>query len=107
MLRAPDGVETGRTSRLDPQEPDGGTSYVLLDDGRLFRIGRRGPGETGLDLCGWEAPGAYLTARPEGAGWRIATTAAGAALPPSDVLPILFAIELLDSERPLEEAQSP
>jgi hypothetical protein len=106
VLRGADGVEAGRTSRLSPEEPDGGGSWVLLDDGRLFRIARRGPGETGLDLCGWETPGAYLTARPEGTGWSIAPTAAGTALPQGDALSILFAAELLDAERPLEEVQS-
>ena len=101
VLCTADGAEAGRTSRLTPEDPVGGTSYILLDDGRLFRIARRGPGETGLDLCGWETPGAYLTARPEGAGWRIAPTAAGHELPTNDVLPILFAAELLDAERGL------
>lgn len=105
VLSAADGAELGRSSRLSADDARG-TSYLLLDDGRLFRIAGRGPGETGLDLCGWETPGAYLTARPEDGRWRIAPTAAGELLPPTDVLPLLFAAELLDAERPLDEAGS-
>ena len=79
---------------------------MLLDDGRLFRVARRPSGESGFDLCGWETPGAYLTARRDGAGWIIAVTAAGSAMKPSEALAVLFAAELLDLNRPLEEERS-
>jgi len=101
VLRDRAGAELGWTSRLNPEDPGAGTSYVLLGDGRLFRIASRGPAETGLELRGWETRGAYLIALPEGAGWRIVATTAGELLPPDRALPILFAAELLDAERPL------
>jgi len=75
--------------------------YLLMDDGRLFRIVFVGPREGRYELVGWETPGAYLTALPESDGWRIEPTPACSGIPEIRTITLLFAAEILDSEAPL------
>ncbi len=78
-----------------------GLKFLLLDDGRLFRIVLVGLRSGGLELLGWETPGAYLRARPEPSGWKLIPTAACGGLTDLRAISILFAAEILDSEEPL------
>ena len=99
-----EGVERGRTMPL-AGAPEAGLRFLLLDDGRLFRILRCGARESWYELLGWETPGPYLEARPvpEG-GWRFAATAAGSGLEgvaDMTALIVLLAAEVLDAEEPL------
>ena len=83
---------------------EAGLKFLLLDDGRLFRIVLRlsgSPPEGGYELLGWETPGAYLRARPEPSGWKLVATAAGGGLTDLQAISILFAAEILNSEEPL------
>jgi hypothetical protein len=102
VLTAGEGpTEVGRTTRLAGVGSGADLYYVLLGDGRLFRIGSLGPRESGFELVGWETPGAYLIARPESGGWRFSPTPACGGLPDVRALSILFAAEILESEEPL------
>jgi hypothetical protein len=94
-------TEAGRTMPLVGTGRETGLRFLLLDDGRLFRIVMRGPREGGFELLGWETPGAYLTARPVAGGWTLAPTAACGGLQNLTTISILFAAEILDAEEPL------
>jgi hypothetical protein len=85
---------------------EAGPKFLLLDDGRLFRIVLRlrlrgSPPDGGFELLGWETPGAYLRAWPEPSGWKLVATAAGGGLTDLQAISILFAAEILNSEEPL------
>ena len=58
------GEPRGRTMPL-AGDRDAAVHYLLLDDGRLFRVVLRGPRDSRFEMLGWETPGAYLVARPE------------------------------------------
>ena len=73
-------------------------SYLLLADGRLFRIVGRGPRDARFELLGWQMPGAYMIARPEPEGWRICPAPSCGAIADTGVLTILFAAEILAAE---------
>ena len=60
-----DALELGRTTRGPAGMEEGVGTYVLLGDGRLFRILARGPRDPRFDLMSWETAGAYLSARPD------------------------------------------
>jgi hypothetical protein len=101
------GTERGRTMPL-AGAPEAGLRFLLLEDGRLFRILRSGTREGRFELLGWETPGAFLEARvaPEG-GWQIAATAAGGGLEglaDMTTLILLFAAEVLEADEPLRPA---
>lgn len=101
VLRAAgDRSEAGRTMPLVGASKSG-PRFLLLDDGRLFRISRCGPRDDGFELLGWEVPGAYVRARPRAQGWTLAPTGAAGGLKDINVLSILFAAEILDAEGPL------
>ena len=100
VLRAADGAELGRTMPL-VGAADAGLRFLLLDDGRLFRIVRQGVRETRFELIGWETAGAYLEALPTADGWKLTATAAGGGIADLSVISVLFAAELLEAERPL------
>ena len=80
---------------------DAGTRFVLLEDGRLFRIVRRRPPDAGFELLGWETPGAYITARCEPEGWRLIPAAACGGLSDIRALTLLLAAEILKAEQPM------
>jgi hypothetical protein len=102
VLSGADGrTEAGRTMPLVGTGREAGLRFLLLDDGRLFRIVLRGPREGGFELLGWETAGAYLTARPVASGWTLAPTPAGGGLEDLTAISILFAAEILDAEEPL------
>jgi hypothetical protein len=101
LSRADGRTEAGRTMPLVGTGREAGLKFLLLDDGRLFRIVLRGPRESGFELLGWETPGAYLTARPAGNGWLLAPTAAGGGIEDLTAISLLFAAEILDAEEPL------
>ncbi len=102
VLSAFDGrTEVGRTMPLVGSGRETGLRFLLLDDGRLFRIVLRGSPDGGFELLGWETPGAYLSARPEPSGWKLVPTAACGGLTDLRAVSILFAAEILDSEEPL------
>jgi len=98
VLRGGDDSERGRTMRFPGIGREVGLSYLLLDDGRLFRIVLRGPRDARFELLGWETPGAYLVARSGNDGWTIEQTPAGVELEDSDALMVLFAAEILASD---------
>ena len=90
--------EAGRTSAIFGGIREANLYYVLLGDGRLFRIALGEPRGAVFELRGWETAGAYLKATPDDAGWRVTPAPAGSALPDLRALMILFAAEILDSE---------
>ena len=101
VLLATDGrEEIGRTMPL-AGAVEAGLKFLLLDDGRLFRIVRRGTRDGVFELLGWETPGAYVEARPAATGWMLVATAAGGGLVDLTAISILLAAEILDSEEPL------
>ncbi len=107
VLQAFDGrTEAGRTMPLVGGGREAGVKFLLLDDGRLFRIVLSGPPDGGFELLGWETPGAYLRARPEPSGWKLVPTAACGGLTDLRAVSILFAAEILDSEEPLRAETS-
>jgi len=102
VLQTLDGcTEVGRTMPLVGGGCEAGTRFLLLDDGRLFRIVLTGPRDGGFELLGWETPGAYLRAWPEPDGWKLVPTVACGGLTDLQAISILFAAEILDREEPL------
>ena len=99
--RADERRESGRTMPLVGTGRETGLRFLLLDDGRLFRIVRQGPRQVGFELLGWETAGAYLTAQPVANGWTLAPTAASGGLIDLRAIVVLFAAEILDAEEPL------
>jgi hypothetical protein len=95
VLRDGAGDESGRTTR----ETDGETlpANLLAPDGRLFRVRRRIADVPRFELSGWEVPGAYLLAYPDGEQFAIERTDAGTELPVAEEILILFAAEILDA----------
>jgi len=85
--------ELGRTTLLDPEAGPTAPAYMLLDDGRLFRVVLREPADPRYELWSWEAPASYLAARPRPGGhWRLVPTEAGEELEGWDrILPLLVA----------------
>ena len=92
------GEAAGQTSAPHGMGRDAGLSYLLLADGRLFRIACRGPRDGRFELLGWEMPGAYMIARPEPQGWRIRPAPSCGAIADTEALSILFAAEILAGE---------
>ena len=86
VLRGADGDEAGRTTAFQKEERTPNLFYLLMGDGRMFRIGQHGARGERFELRGWETGGAYLAATPESGGWRIETTPAGTRLPEPDPL---------------------
>jgi hypothetical protein len=102
ILIGPDGrMEVGRTMPLVGTGREAGLKFLMLDDGRLFRIVLCGPRQGGFELLGWELPGAYLAAQPVESGWTIVPTPACGGLEDLRAISILFAAEILDAEEPL------
>jgi len=102
VLSEADGrTEAGRTMPLVGTGREAGLRFLLLGDGRLFRIVRQGPRQVGFELLGWETPGAYLKALPEAKGWTLAPTAAAGGLDDLRAIGVLFAAEILDAEQAL------
>jgi hypothetical protein len=94
-------AEGARTMRLPVAAADDGVArHVLLEDGRLFRLVERASKDPRFELLAWDAPGAYLVARPSGAGWAIEPEAAGGALADLRAIVVLMAMEILDAELP-------
>jgi len=91
------GEPRGRSMPL-AGDRDAAVHYVLLDDGRLFRVVLRGPRDSRFEMLGWETPGAYLVARPQSEGWTIAAMPACGGLQEIESLLVLFAAEILDAE---------
>jgi hypothetical protein len=90
--------ELGRTMPLS--DPSFSGRYVMLDDGRLFRIVLRGPVDARFELQGWETSGPYLLGRAGVRGWVIVPMPAAGGLTGLAGLAILFAAEILESEEP-------
>ena len=84
---AADARELARTMPLVGAGSTSETKYLLLEDGRLFRIALEGPREPGYVLTGWETPGAYFVARPEPNGWRLEPQPSSWGLADLDVRP--------------------
>lgn len=77
---------------------EAGLRYLLLNDGRLFRIVLRGPRAGGFALLGWETPGAYFEARPATGGWNLIPLPASSGLEDIRALSLIFAAEILEWE---------
>ena len=77
---------------------EAGLRFLLLEDGRLYRIVLRGPRDGVYELTGWETTGAYLTARPETEGWSLEPTTACGGLNEIRVLCLMLAAEVLDAD---------
>jgi len=72
--------------------------YLLMGDGRLFRIALRGPGDCRFELTGWETSGAYLTARPFEDGWRVEPSPASGGIEDVRALSVMLAVEIVAAE---------
>ncbi|HXV77073.1 MAG TPA: hypothetical protein VD788_12220 [Candidatus Polarisedimenticolaceae bacterium] len=95
------GTELGCTSSLGGAAQRRELRYLLMGDGRLFRLSPRGPAEAGYDLSGWETPGAYLTARALEGGWQILPTPASGGIDDLLAVVVLLSAEILDAEERL------
>jgi len=80
--------------------------YVLLGDGKLFRVVPSEPREGGFEVSSHETWGPYLTARLEPGGWRIVPTPACGGLEDLRILTLLFAAEILAAEEPNDPGQA-
>jgi hypothetical protein len=98
LQSAGDQTEIGRTLCLSASSPGLNLYYLLLDDGRMFRIVPCGPRDSRFELLGWETSGAYLVARPNGDGWRIVPTVACRGILNLDAILILFAAQILEAD---------
>ena len=98
LQAAEDQTEFGRTLCLSTSSPGLNLYYLLLDDGRMFRIVPCGPRDNRFELMGWETSGAYLVARAEGEGWRITPTVACRGISTLDAILILFAAQILEAD---------
>ena len=103
VLQDAEAGEVGRTTPIDRLGGGAKVYYLLLGDGRLFRIAPGEPREGGFELSGWETPGPFLVARPRPDGWSIVPTPACSGLADIRALSILFAAEILDAEGALGE----
>ena len=97
--------EVARTMPLVGTESEASLRFLLLEDGRLFRIVLRGPRDGRYELTGWETAGAYLTARPLAEGWSLEPTSACGGLDEIRVLCLMLAVEVLDAETALQRRE--
>jgi hypothetical protein len=100
LSRPTDGSELGITMPLVGAGAAAGLRYLLLDDGRLFRLVLCGPRDARYELMGWETPGSYITARPRPQGWSLTPNPACSGLRDIRALTLLMAAEILDAEQP-------
>ena len=99
VLLAEDGrAEIGRTTALQGANGTEGERNLVMADGRAYRLLLRGPADARFELLGWEAPGAYLTARPGPRGWTVIPQPAASGLREIGPLLVLLAAEILESE---------
>lgn len=103
VLLAQDGRELGCSTDALGFDRRLGLRFVLMEDGRLFRIEPLGATTSGLCLRAWDVPGAYLTAVPTEEGFRLNVTVAGACLSVFEPVALLFAAEVLMLHQPLPE----
>lgn len=99
LLRTEGENESGRTMPLVGAD-HAGVRFLLLEDGRLFQIVHPMSRQAGVELRGWETPGAYLEARAEPDGWRLSPTVAAGGMRDLRVICILLAAELLAADEP-------
>jgi hypothetical protein len=92
------GAEAARTMSPVGIGPDSGVTFLLLGDGRLFRIALRGPRDARYELTGWETTGAYLTAQPDDEEWRLRPTSAAGGIEDIRVLCLMLAVGALDAD---------
>ena len=92
-------VELGRTTHAGGRDEGISPAWVLLEDGRLFRVVARGVRTGTVELLGDETPGAYVSARPDEGGWMLSLTPAGSELEVGEILWILVAAEILALDR--------
>ena len=71
---------------------------VTLSDGRVFRVVCAA---TGYALQGWDHPGAYIEAVPEGSDWRVSVTPAGSRMDGLHRLVLLIAAVVVFDHEPL------
>ncbi len=93
--------KAARTMPLVGADWAGSPRFMLLADGRLYRIAHRGPRDAGFELAGWESPGAYLVASPTDKGWKLEAMVAATGLDEISTMSLLFAAEILEAERTL------
>ena len=86
-------------SSTEPLGETGGVYYLLLADGRLFRLAPRGTRPGGFVLTGWDTPGPYLIARPDSVGWSLETQPAGRDLEGLRTLMFLVATRIVEDGR--------
>jgi hypothetical protein len=96
------GRELARSSAVVGSGP-GSPRFLLLDDGRLFRLALGRPRDGIFELSSWEVPGAYMDVLPRPAGWELVPAAACAGLGDVRALTLLTAAELLDDEGSLRD----
>lgn len=94
VLRSAEGEELGRTTREPDAKEGTGAADLIVEDGRVFRIGTRVGRDPRIELTGWETPGAYLEARFDGESWRIDATPAGLELERTGGIIVLMAAEI-------------
>lgn len=99
VLLAADGrAEIGRTTTLQGTSGMESERNLVMGDGRAYRLLLRGPADARFELLGWEATGAYLTARPGPQGWTVSPQPAASGLREIGPLLVLLAAEILESE---------
>jgi len=99
LLRTDGDSELGRTMPLVGLN-HAGVRFLLLDDGRLFRIVHRTSRAGGAELQGWETAGSYLEVEVDAQGWRLLPTVAAGGLKDLRAISVLLAAELLAADEP-------
>jgi hypothetical protein len=98
VLADPAGRELARSSAVVGSRHQGSPRFLLLDDGRLFRLALGRPRDGSFELSSWEVPGAYLQVLPRPEGWELVPAPACAGLGDLRALTVLAAAELFDDE---------
>jgi hypothetical protein len=96
------GHELARSSAVVGSR-QGGPRFLLLDDGRVFRLALARAPERIFELSSWEVPGAYLELHPRPGGWALVPTPACSGLDDVRSLTVLAAAEVLDEEGALQD----
>lgn len=74
------------------------TTYLMQQDGRLFRCAQRGLRAVRMELTDWETGAPFLAAEAVEGGWDVTVGPAGAQLESLVQVALLWAVELIEAD---------